>query len=210
MSVCFHSRHRRTLACRRLWADDGAAQIVEFALSLPLLVLFVVGIYDFSGALALKQKLTNAAREGARLAAADPANDLSGFLHAMPVSVNDTFQVVDNYLASEKINDCGLISSPPVSTVALTWTFTNQLNGCPAPGITLTVNRGYYFPQGTIPSSVNCSSTSVTSAQTAVVGTCVSLQYPYQWRFGGVSGLFGGTFLGPTTITSTAVAFNQN
>ncbi|MFZ0759119.1 MAG: TadE family protein, partial [Candidatus Sulfotelmatobacter sp.] len=64
-----------------LWrgtTDDRAAQIVEFALSLPLLVVFVVGIFDFSGALTLKQKLTNAAREGARVAAADPANDLGG------------------------------------------------------------------------------------------------------------------------------------
>jgi len=36
---------------------------VEFALSLPLLVFFVIGIFDFSSAISLKQKLTNAARE---------------------------------------------------------------------------------------------------------------------------------------------------
>ena len=60
-----------------LWRDctcDSGTQIAEFALSLPLLVLFVVGIFDFSGAITLKQKLTNAAREGARAAAADPAS----------------------------------------------------------------------------------------------------------------------------------------
>ncbi|MFY9743645.1 MAG: TadE family protein, partial [Candidatus Sulfotelmatobacter sp.] len=68
---------------------------MEFALSVPLLVLFVIGIYDFSGALALKHKLTNAVREGARVAAADPATDLNA---SMPVSVSDAFQAVDNYL----------------------------------------------------------------------------------------------------------------
>ena len=40
-------------------------------------MLFVVGIFDFSNAVSLKQKLTNAAREAARVAAADPANDLA-------------------------------------------------------------------------------------------------------------------------------------
>ena len=75
------------------------------AISLPVLVLFVVGIFDFSGALTLKQKLTNAAREGARVAAADPASDMYA---SVPVAVSDAFQVVDNYLLSEKINDCGL------------------------------------------------------------------------------------------------------
>jgi Flp pilus assembly protein TadG len=35
----------------RLWRDDRASQIVEFAISLPLLVFLVVGIFDFSNAL---------------------------------------------------------------------------------------------------------------------------------------------------------------
>src|ERR1039458_8116813 len=93
---------------KRGWRDDHAAQIVEFALSLPLLILFVVGIFDFSNAITLKQKLTNAAREAARVAAADPASDLTNFSTLVPVSIGDAYQVVDNYLLSEKINDCGL------------------------------------------------------------------------------------------------------
>ena len=46
--------------------------------------------------------------------------------------------------------------------------------------------------------------------QTAIVGTCVSIQYAYKWQFGGVSGLFGGHFIGPSVITTTAVAVNEN
>jgi Flp pilus assembly protein TadG len=192
-----------------LYSDERASQIVEFALSLPLLVFFVVGIFDFSGALALKQKLTNASRESARVAAADPANDLTGTALAMPVSVRDSLQVVDNYLVSEKINDCGILTAVPTNVGALTWSFTSQ-GTCPAPGITLTVNRGYYFAQsGTVQPSATCTSAQPPNGQTAIVATCVILQYPYQWQFTTVSGLFGN-FLGPSIITTTAVAFNEN
>ena len=178
--------------------DDGAAQIVEFALSLPLLVLFVVGIFDFSGALTLKQKLTNAAREGARVAAADPANDL-GAPVGIPASVSDAYQVVDNYLLSEKINDCGLAGKTPTQTAGtLKWT-SPSLTGCPGgTGLTLTVDRGCLTSQGTGQNSID------------VVDTCVTILYPYVWRFTGVSGLLGGNFVPPVSITATAVAFNEN
>src|SRR5271170_114271 len=116
MSNCLHRSPWKARVFRRLWADDRASQIVEFALSLPLLVLFVVGIFDFSGAISLKQKLTNAAREAARVAAADPANDLGNPSDAQPSSVIDAFYVVDNYLKSEKLNDCGLDTALPVQT----------------------------------------------------------------------------------------------
>ena len=56
--------------------ESGGAQLVEFAVALPLLVVFVVGIFDFSGAFTLKQKLTNVARDTARAAAAAPSNDV--------------------------------------------------------------------------------------------------------------------------------------
>jgi Flp pilus assembly protein TadG len=180
-------------------ADDCGSQVVELALSLPLLVLFVVGIFDFSGALALKQKLTNAAREGARVAAADPANDLSNAsVLPPPVSVSDAYQVVDNYLLSEKINDCGLGGSITPKISALTWTYTSTGSGCPATGIQLVINRGCLTPESGGPPTVN------------VVNTCVTITYPYSWRFTGVSALFGGGFAGPTGITTTAVAFNEN
>jgi Flp pilus assembly protein TadG len=190
---------RQATALWRACRDDRAAQIVEFAVSLPLLVVFVVGIFDFSGALALKQKLTNAAREGARVAAADPANDLSGSASGVPVSVSDAFQVVDNYLLSEKINDCGLVA--PTLTSGLTWTSTGT--GCPgvaANGLILTINRGCVTQQtiGTTP--------------TDVVNTCVKIQYAYKWRFNSVITLLvpSATYASVSYITTTATAFNEN
>ena len=187
---------------RRACADDRAAQIAEFALSLPLLVVFVVGIFDFSGALSLKQKLTNAAREGARVAAADPTNDLGNTSVVPPVSVSDAFYVVDNYLLSEKINDCGLsVAQPTRSGTTLTWTST--AGGCPSLSpnkLILTIDRGCMTPQ------------TIGTATTDVINTCVKIQYPYKWRFNSVITLLvpSATYASVTSITTTAAAFNEN
>jgi hypothetical protein len=161
--------------------------------------LFVVGIFDFSSAITLKQKLTNAAREGARVAAADPANDL-GNTAPPPVSVVDAFWVVDNYLLSEKINDCGLSTQRPIWSSGLTWTSTAACpgGGGPSNSLVLTINRGYVTSQT---SGANT---------TYVVNTQVKISYPYTWKFGGVSGLFGGGFILPIGITTATVAFNEN
>jgi len=201
MMNCLHCSVWRTRAFRRLGADDRASQIVEFALSLPVLVLFVVGIFDFSGAISLKQKLTNAAREAARVAAADPANDLGSPSAALPASVIDAFYVVDNYLISEKLNDCGLSLQPPSQTGGtLTWVST--VTGCPGGGpsgtLTLTINRGCVTQQTINGNTVN------------LIGTCVTLLYPYKWQYASVAGVLGMTFIGPTGITTSATAFNEN
>jgi hypothetical protein len=200
MSNYLHRLVWRTRTFRRLWADERASQIVEFALSLPLLVLFVVGIFDFSGAISLKQKLTNAAREAARVAAADPANDLgNGSGPPPPVSVIDAFYVVDNYLISEKLNDCGLSAVEPAHTTGLTWVST--ATGCPggpSGTLRLTINRGCVTQQAINGNTVN------------LVGTCVTLLYPYKWQYTSVAGVLGMTFIGPTGITTSATAFNEN
>lgn len=194
------------------WRDDRASQLVEFAVALPLLVVFVVGIFDFSGAFTLKQKLTNAARDGARVAAADPTNDLKGFSTPVPASVIDAFLAVFNDLQANNINVCGMLSSngtAPTTTSGLTWTYQGTTN-CPSGGLIITINRGYYFPvTGAALPSALCLSQSA-GAQTAVIATCVSIQYAYQWRFGRAASLLGGTTLLPPTISVVSVAMNEN
>ena len=190
----------------RRWRDDRGAQLVEFAVTLPLMMVFVVGIFDFSGAFTLKQKLTNAARDAARAAAAEPTTDLS---RTLPVSVNDAFLAADNYLAANQINDCGIAATG--SPTGLTWTFTASGNGCASPGLKLIINRGYYFPQtGAALPSLTCASQPVASGQTAVIATCVSMQYAYNWRFGRVASLLGSAVALPTEISATAVVMNEN
>jgi Flp pilus assembly protein TadG len=189
------------------WHDDRASQLVEFAVALPLLVLFVVGIFDFSNAFTLKQKLTNVARDAARAAAADPANDLQS-PSPTPASVLDAFQDIENYLVANKINDCGISSSSPAAA-GLTWTYT-ATTGCPPGGLVIVINRGYYFPatSASLP-SVNCTG-QTPGAGTAVIATCVSIQYAYAWRFGRVASLVGASSNLPSAITVVSVAMNEN
>jgi Flp pilus assembly protein TadG len=167
-----------------------------------------VGIFDFSSAFTLKQKLTNVARDAARAAAADPASDLG---NPVPVSVIDAFQVLDNYLAANKINDCG-IAVPTGPSGVLTWTMTASGNGCPSGGLTIIINRGYYFPANAAgqTAGVTCRPQLPGGTQTAVISTCVSIQYAYPWRFGRAASLLGATATLPTTISATAVALNEN
>ncbi len=55
---------------RKAWhADDRGAAAVEFALVLPLLLLVVFGLVDFGRAYNMQIMLTQAAREGVRVAA---------------------------------------------------------------------------------------------------------------------------------------------
>jgi len=182
-------------ALKQGWTSDCASQIVEFAVSLPLLVFFVVGIFDFSGAISLKQKLSNAAREGARVAAADPANDLAA---PVPVAVSDAWQVVDNYLISEKINDCGLATVRTPTQSQLTWTYSATGAGCPGNGINLAINRGSITTVGNGANAVH------------LIQTSVTITYAYKWQFNNVAGLLGQTFTGPSNLTTTATAFNEN
>ena len=204
------SSHLWSSNSRLVSRDDRASQLVEFAVALPLLVVFVVGIFDFSGAFTLKQKLTNAARDGARVAAADPANDLKGFSTPVPASVIDAFLAVHNDLVANNINDCGVpLGTAPTTNTGLTWTYTGTTN-CPPGGLTITINRGYYFPlTGAALPSASCTSQSA-GAQTAVIATCVSIQYAYQWRFGRAASLIGGSTLLPSTISVVSVAMNEN
>lgn len=197
--------------CGRNLRKDGGAQMVEFALALPLLVVFVVGIFDFSGAFTLKQKLTNIARDAARVAAADPANDVPSSSTTLPTSVADAYQVVANYFTANNLNNCGMTASTESYTAPTTWTFSSSGSGCPGTGLTITINRGYYFPEssGNSAPSVSCQPQAVGS-QTAIIATCVSIQYAYPWRFGNVVGLLGSSVALPSVISATAVAMNEN
>ena len=53
---------------KRRWRREEGANIIEFALVFPLLMMTVLGIVDFAFVLHHNEVLTNAAREGARVA----------------------------------------------------------------------------------------------------------------------------------------------
>lgn len=156
-------RRKRSRAASGLRGCEGA-QILEFAIALPLLAVFLVGIFDFGQALNFKQELNNAAREGARLGSMQPTNDLT---NSVPDSVKAIRDVVDSYLTAAGIEDCGL--GAPSNSGTLTWTATGNTN-CGGGTITLTINRGFATPATVDGTTIN------------VICTRVSITYPFQWR----------------------------
>ena len=61
----------RTASCeprRRFWACERGAELVEFAFVFPTLLLVMLGIIDFGFLFQRYEVVTNAAREGARVA----------------------------------------------------------------------------------------------------------------------------------------------
>jgi len=169
-----------------------AAALIEFAVALPLLVVLVVGIFDFGGAFNLKQQLNNSVREGAVFGAAQPTNDLA--VSPSP-SVDAIRFLVDSYLQTAKINDCGLNTASQVQVGGQTWQYSGT--GC---SLTLTINRGQLV-QETVPGG----------AQVNMLCTNVQISYAYQWHFNSVIQLLvPGANYTFTNIQSDATAVNMN
>ena len=194
------SRSTRVRLSRLLASDASGTQIAEFAVALPLLLVLVVGIFDFGNAFNLKQKLTNAAREAARLGASDTTNDLT---NASPSSLLAIRDLVSNYLQNARINDCGIgtaAATPAGASTPWKWTFTGT---CPnGASLVLSVDRGYAFP----------SSLTTGGNPIKVINTNVSISYPYSWQFNRVIGLLvsGASYPATTAIVVNSTMANEN
>lgn len=146
----------------RLLRCTGGAQLLEFALTLPLLLILLVGISDFAVSFNTKQILNNAAREGARIGAAQPISDLT---QTNPASVGVIRDAVVDYLSGAGINP-SFISSAPTSAA-----------GCPTCTWT-------YYSSGTNGLKVERNVQVATSGGPTMMSTRVTLTYPYNWAFG--------------------------
>jgi Flp pilus assembly protein TadG len=60
---------------KRLKKNERGAALLEAAITIPIILLVSVGIFEFGRAYQTWQVLTNAAREGARLAVIDGSTD---------------------------------------------------------------------------------------------------------------------------------------
>lgn len=150
------------------------AELLEFALVLPLLVVMLVGILDFAHAYNIKQKLANAARAGARVGAATTTFGDSGTCtnYTAPCSVESIYNNVMGYLSDAGIDTSSLVGTSPAqcsdssgNLIALCWDYTAAGNS----GLkTLTIERGV----------------SISGATTALSGTRVTITYNYDWTFG--------------------------
>jgi len=188
--------------------DTRGASLVEFAVSLPLLVVLVVGIFDFGGAFNLKQELSNAMREGARFEAAQPTNDLCSSCTAPP-SVDAARYVIDAYLIAARINDCGLAGlSASQSSSGPPWVYTSS--GTCTGSVILTIARDPSQGSGTPTCSLPASNYGSNGVNVYLLCANVSISYPYQWHFNNVIQLISpGTSLGLTNLQTAAAAENM-
>jgi hypothetical protein len=189
-------RSLRQLAC-----DAGAAQIVEFAVVLPLLAVMVVGIFDFGQAFSIRQKLTFAARDGARFGSGQPTNDLT---QATPVSVSAIRDLVDADLLAAGLSDCNLGAIQQSGSVA--WTATGTCANSAT--FTLMIDRGYISPP---PGQAGISIPGAGEPM-RLIATHVLMSYPFQWHFNSIIRLLvpSATFAGITQIETDAIAPNQD
>ena len=97
-------------------SSQKGASAVEFALILPILILILFGIIEFSVILYDKAMITNASREGARKGIVFRA-DASG--NRNNLSTAEIKTIVENYIKAQLTGDSLLISltgTPVVDT----------------------------------------------------------------------------------------------
>jgi Flp pilus assembly protein TadG len=110
----------------RLKSDRGTA-LLEMAVTLPLLLLVSIGIFEFGRAYQYAQVITNAAREGARVA-------------VLPGQPSDAVQTrVSAYLAAGQLQD------PSSATVTVTTTQVSIGGSTTVPGSRVTVAYPFSF-----------------------------------------------------------------
>lgn len=208
MLRAFHSR--ASTLCRilkLLLRQNQGSAILEFAISLPVLVVFIVGIYDFGGAFNEKQKIAQAVQEGAIVAGAQPTSDIDTTVGS-PDSLQPVVAAVFNSLASSGVlpqsggssSTCSLPApnNPPTNPtqVNLKWTYTfSSCSNLTPSDLVIAINRGRVF--GGTP---------------VAVGTTVTVTYPYNWRFNSaIQLIFPGSsnYKATTYLTESATVHNQ-
>lgn len=177
---------------------ERGAELVEFAVVLPLLAMVVVGMSDFGAAWVLRDKLSNAARDGARVSVSAPNDTTCVVLStpcqcqggSTPCSVQVAASAVVQYLTNAQVKACGMNPSSTAPTVGtgvntFTWTYKATASPCSATfPFTLTINRAV----------------TLVSSGTTVFCTQVTISYPFTWNFGHVVKLVDPTSQFATTF----------
>jgi hypothetical protein len=178
-----------------LKGEQGTA-LLEFAIVLPLLVVFVVGIFDFSGAFNQKQKIAQAAQEGAIIAGAQPMSDIAS--PTAPGSLLPVVTAVFNSLVGSGVLPTGTCTPPGTAVLVTGVEWKYKISGCPD-DLFITINRGWVCPPP-------CA-----AGPPVAVGTMVTVTYPYHWRFNSVIQLLipGAGYAATTQVTESATVQNQ-
>jgi Flp pilus assembly protein TadG len=177
----------------RLLRDCRGSELIELAITLPILLVMAVGLSQFSGAFNLSQIVNNAAREGARVAINEFSD--SGTLNncGSGSCVAAVAQTVSNYLTNAHVSPQCTFNKTGAASGKFTWTFTASGGG--------TCSLASLKVERSVP---------IVSAGTTVSSTRVTLTYPSPYTMGGVLSLLGRTLTMPTSLTSNAIMENIN
>lgn len=179
---------RGFLARRRVnrGMPEKGSQLVEFAIVVPLLFLVLFGIWDLGTAFAMKQKLTNAAREGVSVVTSNPSDLLDSNGNAC-TPAPCSFQVAAETVAAY-LNNAGLDSScleKAKATQGPDPSGEEWIYSCDS--ITLDINHGatVKVTSGTCTTSSGTLNGSV-ATPCYIPATKVALGYPLRWRAQGL------------------------
>ncbi len=186
--TCLVGSGRQRLGARRLHRERGA-QLFEFAVILPVLIALAIGILDFATAFNIRQKLSNAAREAARLGSAQSPADLT---QTNPPSVQVIRDDVATYLGNANV-DTTFISSTSSKSGCCTWT---------------------YYSSGTHGLQVERQVAIPATGGGIISSTRITINFPYDWTFGfnRIIGFLvpGATYGGTIVIATDATMPNLN
>lgn len=176
----------KQIATRRRLSAQRGSQLMEMALALPFLMVFMVGLSDFGGAYNVKQKLSSAAREGARLGIQN-TQDLTDTPPASVVAIRNT---IANHLTNAGLTGCAFGSAAPVSAGTLTWTVTPKAN------CVIKIERG--------------NQSVANGSGVKLVATQVTVTYPVTWTFNKIIGFLvpGASPALPASLNSAALMQN--
>jgi Flp pilus assembly protein TadG len=125
----------------RLTRGERGAALVEFALVLPLLLVVIAGVVDFGFLFQRYEVVTNAAREGARLASLPSYNGQTTLIRAH----------VRNYVQQGlALSNAALDATVPNTTAGVnianvTLSYTANGNTYQIPAVSVTVNYNHTF-----------------------------------------------------------------
>lgn len=180
-------------------APSKGSQLLEFGLSLPILLILVVGVWDFGSAFALKQKLTNAAREGARIVVSTPMNNPSpapGCSASVPCAIVSAATGVKQYLTDASLDGSWInISAPSASSACPSgeWTYDSGTSG-----ESLVIQADVAItPTGSVVSALTAPAGSIDATE-------VTLTWPLKWGLGAF--LLSGVF--PSHVSTSVTMVN--
>jgi Flp pilus assembly protein TadG len=169
---------------RRLVRSDAGSELIEFGLTLPLLLLLVLGMFEFGFMLQEYEVLTNAAREGARVAA------LPTYSATDTARVNNATARINDYLtaggltASSATKCVGNLTPPTAPGTGCAGAAVTAPLAAPATGCVSTIAVTVSYPHsvifvrgifslfgGSLPATKNLSATAQMRTE-AAAGTC--------------------------------------